>query len=65
MSLFLVNVLLALVWTAVTGSFSFLNFAFGFVLAIFRAFADPRAGRLGRLFFPRAAGDFAVPAVHL
>lgn len=35
MSLFLVNVLLALVWTAVTGSFSFLNFAFGFVLAIF------------------------------
>jgi multicomponent Na+:H+ antiporter subunit E len=34
MSLFLVNVLLALVWTAVTGSFSFLNFAFGFVLAI-------------------------------
>lgn len=34
MSLFLVNVLLALVWTAVTGSFSFLNFGFGFLLAI-------------------------------
>lgn len=34
MSLFLVNVLLALAWSAVTGSFSFLNFAFGFVLAI-------------------------------
>jgi hypothetical protein len=29
------------------------------------AFADPRAGRLGRIFFPGAAGDFAVPAVHL
>ncbi|MEM5473474.1 Na+/H+ antiporter subunit E [Hoeflea sp. AS60] len=35
MSLFLVNVLLALAWSAVTGSFSFLNFVFGFVLAIF------------------------------
>ena len=35
MSLFLVNVLLALTWSAVSGSFSFLNFAFGFVLAIF------------------------------
>ncbi|MDP2119301.1 MAG: Na+/H+ antiporter subunit E [Hoeflea sp.] len=34
MSLFLVNVLLALSWAAVTGSFTFLNFAFGFVLAI-------------------------------
>jgi len=34
MSLFLVNVLLALAWSAVTGSFSFINFAFGFVLAI-------------------------------
>ena len=35
MSLFLVNVLLALAWSAVTGSFTFFNFAFGFVLAIF------------------------------
>lgn len=34
MSLFLANVLLALAWTAVTGSFTVLNFAFGFVLAI-------------------------------
>lgn len=34
MSLFLVNVLLALAWSAVTGSFSFINFAFGFVLAM-------------------------------
>jgi len=32
-SLFLVNVLLALTWAAVTGSFSPANFAFGFVLA--------------------------------
>ena len=30
--LFLINVLLALSWIAVTGSFSFLNFAFGFFL---------------------------------
>ncbi|MCY0094408.1 Na+/H+ antiporter subunit E [Hoeflea ulvae] len=35
MSLFLVNVLLALAWSAVTGSFTFMNFVFGFVLAIF------------------------------
>ena len=34
MSLFLVNVLLALTWAAVTGSFTFLNLAFGFVLAM-------------------------------
>lgn len=34
MSLFLANVLLALAWTAVSGSFTVLNFAFGFVLAI-------------------------------
>ena len=34
MSLFLANVLLALAWSAVTGSFTVLNFAFGFVLAI-------------------------------
>lgn len=34
MSLFLINVLLALAWAAVTGSFTFLNFAFGFVLAM-------------------------------
>ncbi|PWW02183.1 multicomponent Na+:H+ antiporter subunit E [Hoeflea marina] len=33
MSLFLINVLLALAWAAVTGSFTFLNLAFGFVLA--------------------------------
>ena len=34
MGLFLVNVLLALAWAAVTGSFTFLNLAFGFVLAM-------------------------------
>lgn len=35
MNLFLINVLLALTWAAVTGQFSFLNIAFGFVLGIF------------------------------
>lgn len=34
MTLFLMNVLLALAWAAVTGSFTALNFAFGFVLAV-------------------------------
>lgn len=33
MSTFLVNLILALIWTAVTGSFSFANFVFGFLLA--------------------------------
>lgn len=32
MRLFLINVLLALVWAAVTGFFSFLNLTFGFLL---------------------------------
>ena len=35
MRLFLINVLLALTWAAVTGYFSIINFAFGFVLGIF------------------------------
>lgn len=33
-SLFLINILLALAWGAVTGNFSELNLAFGFVLAL-------------------------------
>lgn len=35
MRLFLINVLLALTWTAVTGFFSLVNIAFGFVLGVF------------------------------
>jgi len=35
MSTFLVNLILALLWTAVTGSFSFANMVFGFLLAAF------------------------------
>ncbi len=34
MSLFLINVLLALIWVAVTGSYSFQNLAFGFILGV-------------------------------
>ncbi|AKI01251.1 multisubunit Na+/H+ antiporter, MnhE subunit [Hoeflea sp. IMCC20628] len=53
MSLFLVNVLLALAWSAVTGSFSFLNFAFGFVLAIFAlSIIRQQVGSIG--YFSRA-----------
>lgn len=53
MSLLLVNVLLALVWTAVSGSFSFLNFAFGFVLAIFAlSLIREQVGSVG--YFSRA-----------
>lgn len=35
MTLFLVNIVLAVIWAAMTGSFAFLNLAFGFVLGIF------------------------------
>lgn len=35
MILFLVNILLALAWGAVSGSFSMLNLTFGFVLGVF------------------------------
>lgn len=35
MRLFLINVLLALTWAAITGFFSLINIAFGFVLGIF------------------------------
>lgn len=53
MSLFLVNVLLALAWAAVTGSFSFLNLAFGFVLAIFAlSLIREQVGSVG--YFSRA-----------
>ncbi|SOE17501.1 multicomponent Na+:H+ antiporter subunit E [Hoeflea halophila] len=53
MSLFLVNLLLALSWSAVTGSFSFLNFAFGFLLAIFAlSLIREQVGSVG--YFSRA-----------
>ena len=53
MSLFLVNVLLALAWSAVTGSFTFLNFAFGFALAIFAlSLIREQVGSIG--YFSRA-----------
>lgn len=53
MSLFLVNVLLALAWSAVTGSFTFFNFAFGFVLAIFAlSLIREQVGSVG--YFSRA-----------
>lgn len=53
MSLFLVNLLLALAWSAVTGSFTFLNFAFGFVLAIFAlSLIREQVGSIG--YFSRA-----------
>lgn len=53
MSLFLINVLLALAWSAVTGSFSFLNFALGFVLGIFAlSMIREQVGSVG--YFSRA-----------
>lgn len=53
MNLFLVNVLLALAWSAITGEFSFLNFVVGFVLAIFAlSLIREQVGSVG--YFSRA-----------
>lgn len=54
MTLLLVNVLLALAWTAVTGSFTLLNVAFGFALgAVALYLIRQEAGALG--YVDRAA----------
>ena len=61
-SLFLINILMALVWAAITGSFSLPSLLFGFALS---ALADPRAGRDGWLYESFAADNQPVPAVRL
>jgi len=41
MNMFLTNLILALIWTAVTGSFSLANFVLGFALAAFVLYLIP------------------------
>ena len=55
---FLLNTLLTFVWVALTGTFTFLNFAFGFVLSFLVLWLINR-GKLGEKYFqivPRAIG---------
>jgi len=54
MKLYLINILLALVWTAVSGSFSLANMIFGFVLGSFALYLiREQVGSLG--YFRRTA----------
>ena len=54
MILFLINIVLALVWTVVSGSFTFLNLVFGFLLGAASLYLIRReigtAGYVGRAF---------------
>ncbi len=54
MILFLINIVLALVWTVVSGSFTFLNLVFGFLLGAASLYLIRReigtAGYVGRVF---------------
>ncbi|MDF2369265.1 MAG: Na+/H+ antiporter subunit E [Rhizobiaceae bacterium] len=53
MKLFLINVLLALTWTAITGHFGLLNFTFGFILGVFTLYLiRQQVGSVG--YLPRA-----------
>jgi len=54
MTLYLVNVLLALAWAAVTGSFTLANIVFGFVLASAALYLI--RGQVGSLGYFRRAG---------
>jgi multicomponent Na+:H+ antiporter subunit E len=65
MNLFLVNVLLALAWTAVTGSFTMLNIAFGFVLgAVALYIIREQVGSLGYFVRVRRIASLAVLFVY-
>jgi multicomponent Na+:H+ antiporter subunit E len=53
MKLFLINVLLALTWAAITGFYSFINIAFGFILGVFAlSLIREQVGSVG--YFTRA-----------
>ena len=62
MTLFLINIILALVWTVVSGSFTFLNLCFGFILGAASLFLIRReigaSGYMSRIF--RIGGLFLL-----
>ena len=64
MGLFLINVLLALIWAAVTGLYSLANLAFGFVLGIFAlSLIREQVGSVG--YFSRARRVAVLVVVFL
>ncbi len=64
MSLFLVNVLLALTWAAITGGYSFQNLAFGFLLGIFAlSLIRGQVGSVG--YFSRAMKILSLTLLFL
>ena len=60
MRLFIANMILALVWCAVTGSFTALNFLFGFVLGIFALMLIRRESMASSPTSPRLRCSSAV-----
>jgi multicomponent Na+:H+ antiporter subunit E len=52
-NLFLMNILLALIWAALTGSFTYINLAFGLVLAYAILWISTRAGVRDNGYFRR------------
>ena len=66
MSVLLANVLLALAWGAITGSFGFLNLLFGFVLAALAlSLIREQIGTSGALARIHAGLPFSLRAGHL
>ena len=64
MSPYLANILLAVIWAAVTGSFSFANFVLGFVLgAVALYFIRGQVGSLG--YFERTRRILSLGFVFL
>ena len=57
---FLMNILLALVWMALTGQFDFVNFVFGFVVSFFALLVIARGNRERGYFYrlPKIIGFF-------
>lgn len=65
MTLFLINVLLALAWTAVTGSFTLLNVVFGFLLAAMALYIiREQVGSLGYFVRARRVVSLAILFVY-
>ena len=64
MTLYLINILLALVWTAITGSFSLANMVLGFLLGSFALYLiREQVGSLG--YFRRGVKIFSLAVLFL
>lgn len=64
MTLYLINILLALIWTAITGSFSLANIVFGFLLGALALYViREQVGSLG--YFRRGIRLIVLVAIFL